>query len=213
MQVLGRACVLSAHRRPWRAAYAITGASYLASTKRATLCEQQYRGPDDLLQHSATLAVPTPKQAAKLETTLMQWLAAAIRSGIHALGDALRIIQVAFPHVYACQLSRHVLHSWLQPSLRAALPCRYAWLHPTAGTFLNVRGTPRSSTLCRWVPQMCCQRALAPHMPSGEQVAGPTFVKLGQWAGTRPDIFPLGLCRSLEYVCSTHATHRLQPVF
>lgn len=28
--------------------------------------------------------------------------------------------------------------------------------------------------------------------------AGPAFIKWGQWAATRPDLFPLDLCHSLE---------------
>lgn len=35
------------------------------------------------------------------------------------------------------------------------------------------------------------------------QRAGPTFVKLGQWASTRPDFFPPQLCHELARLHST----------
>lgn len=35
------------------------------------------------------------------------------------------------------------------------------------------------------------------------QRAGPTFIKLGQWASTRPDFFPPQLCHELARLHST----------
>mmetsp|Transcript_17046 Transcript_17046/g.64988 ORF Transcript_17046/g.64988 Transcript_17046/m.64988 type:complete len:171 (-) Transcript_17046:1602-2114(-) len=36
---------------------------------------------------------------------------------------------------------------------------------------------------------------------------GPAFIKWGQWAATRPDMFPEGLCDSLETLQSRAPTH------
>ncbi|KAF5831929.1 T23J18.5 [Dunaliella salina] len=42
-------------------------------------------------------------------------------------------------------------------------------------------------------------------MPSGQ--AGPAFIKWGQWAATRPDLFPLDLCHALEQLQTKAPAH------
>eukprot|EP00164_Ancoracysta_twista_P012340 GFYU01019348.1.p1 GENE.GFYU01019348.1~~GFYU01019348.1.p1 ORF type:complete len:693 (-),score=131.72 GFYU01019348.1:71-2149(-) len=39
------------------------------------------------------------------------------------------------------------------------------------------------------------------------QMAGPTFIKLGQWASARPDLFPEDLCRVLQRLQSSNSSH------
>lgn len=41
------------------------------------------------------------------------------------------------------------------------------------------------------------------------RMAGPSFIKLGQWAATRPDLLPLGLCRVLAELHSRAPCHSL----
>lgn len=42
------------------------------------------------------------------------------------------------------------------------------------------------------------------------EIAGPSFIKLGQWAGSRTDIFSPGLCRELSYLHSNSKPHSLE---
>ena len=46
-------------------------------------------------------------------------------------------------------------------------------------------------------------RGWYPWLVAAMQRAGPTFVKLGQWASTRPDFFPPAFCHELARLHST----------
>jgi predicted unusual protein kinase regulating ubiquinone biosynthesis (AarF/ABC1/UbiB family) len=44
-------------------------------------------------------------------------------------------------------------------------------------------------------------------LPSPVRLAGPAFIKWGQWAATRPDLFPPDLCSSLQSLQTKAPTH------
>ncbi|KAH8608063.1 putative ABC1 family [Trypanosoma vivax] len=56
-------------------------------------------------------------------------------------------------------------------------------------------------------PRLCQERVLHEKLRASLTALGPTYIKLGQWIATRPDIFPPALCSVLEKLYDSTEPH------